>query len=141
MVASRTPLRKMTTDANRLERRAAQRFEVHLPVSVHFNGQTIPGFTQDLSARGIFLYSEVDIPEGAAVELTFMMPSEITLGESMPVRGSGRVLRSVPTKGSRRNGIAVQLESYEYLPEKQPILQFVRVSTPNEVTPIRTIAR
>jgi len=131
----------MSTDANRLERRAAQRFEVHLPVSVHFNGLTVPGFTQDLSARGIFLYTEADIPEGAAVELTFMMPSEITLGESMPVRGRGRVLRSVATKGSQRNGIAVQLESYEYLPEKQPILQFVRVSSPNEVSPVRTVAR
>ena len=131
----------MTTDANRLERRAAQRFEVHLPVSVHFNGQTVPGFTQNLSARGIFLYTEADLPQGAAVELTFMMPSEITLGQSMPVRGCGRVLRSLETKGSRRNGIAVQLQSYEYLPEKQPILPFARVSTPNEVTPGRTIAR
>ena len=130
----------MSTDANRLERRAAQRFEVHLPVSVHFDGATIPGFIQDLSARGMFLYAEADLSEGAVVELTFVMPSEITLGESMPVRGHGRVLRSVPMKGSRRNGIAVQLESYEYLPEKQPILQFVRVSTPNEVTPARTIA-
>jgi len=131
----------MSRDANRLERRAAQRFEVHLPVSVHFNGQTVPGFTQDLSARGIFLYAEADLPRGAAVELTFMMPSEVTLGESMPVRGHGRVLRSVPTQGSQRNGIAVQLESYEYLPEKQPILQFVRVSTPNEVSPTRTTVR
>jgi hypothetical protein len=131
----------MSTNATHLERRAAQRFEVHLPVSVHFDGATIPGFTQNLSARGIFLYTEPDIPEGAGVELTFMMPSEITLGESIPVRGRGRVLRNVPTKGSRRNGIAVQLEAYEYLPEKQPILQFVRVSTPNEVTPVRRIAR
>jgi hypothetical protein len=131
----------MSTNATHLERRAAQRFEVHLPVSVHSDGATIPGFTQNLSARGIFLYTEADIPEGAAVKLTFMMPSEITLGESIPVRGRGRVLRNVPTKGSRRNGIAVQLEAYEYLPEKQPILQFVRVSTPNEVTPVRTIAR
>jgi PilZ domain len=131
----------MNRNPNRLERRAAQRFEVHLPVSVHFDGATIPGFTQNLSARGIFLYTEAGVPEGAAVELTFIMPSEITLGESMPVRARGRVLRSLVTQGSRRNGIAVQLESYEYLPERQPILQFVRVSTPNEVTPIRTIAR
>jgi len=131
----------MRTDTNRLERRAAQRFEVHLPVSVDFEGLTVPGFTQDLSARGIFLYTQANIPEGAMVELTFMMPSEVTMGESMPVRGRGRVLRSIATKGSLRNGIAVQLESYEYLPEKQPILQFVRVSTPNEVSPARTIAR
>jgi PilZ domain len=127
----------MSTDSNRLERRAAQRFEVHLPVLVHFNGQTAPAVTQDLSARGVFLYAEADLPQGAAVQLTFVMPSEITLGESMPVRGRGRVLRSIATKGRQRNGIAVQLDSYEYLPEKQPILQFVRVSNPNEVSPAR----
>jgi PilZ domain len=131
----------MSTDAIRLERRAAQRFEVHLPVSLHFNEQNVPAFTQNLSARGVFLYTDVDLPQGAAVELTFTMPSEITLGESMPVRARGRVLRSLVTQGSRRNGIAVQLESYEYLPERQPILQFVRVSTPNEVTPASTIVR
>jgi PilZ domain len=128
----------MSTEANRLERRAAQRFEVNLPVSVHVDGRTVPGFAQNLSARGIFLYAEADLPEGAMVELTFMMPSEIALSETMPVRGRGRVLRCVTAKGSRRNGIAVQLESYEYLPEKQPILQFVRVSTANDITPART---
>jgi PilZ domain len=58
----------MNRNPNRLERRAAQRFEVHLPVSVHFDGATIPGFTQNLSARGIFLYTEAGVPEGAAVE-------------------------------------------------------------------------
>ena len=131
----------MNTDANRVERRAAQRFEVHLPVSVHFNGQTVPGFTQDLSGRGVFLYTEADLPEGASVELTFMMPPEVTLGEGMPVRGRGRVLRNAATRAGQRNGIAVHLESYEYLPERQPILQFVRVSTPNEVSPAPTIVR
>jgi PilZ domain len=121
----------MTTEPNRVERRAAQRFEVHLPVAVHFDGRTMPGFTQDLSGRGIFFYTEADLPTGVVVELTFTMPSEITLGESIPVRGRGRVLRSAPAQGGRRNGVAVQLDSYEYLPAdaREPIAQFVRVST------------
>ena len=33
----------MTTEPNRLERRGAQRFEIHLPLSVHFEGKTVPG--------------------------------------------------------------------------------------------------
>ncbi len=118
----------MSTDPKRLERRGAQRFEVHLPLAVHFDGKTVPGVTQDLSGRGIFLYAETELPEGAVVELTFTMPSEITLGENMPVRCRGRVLRaSVPQTG-QRNGIAVQLDSYEYLPPDEPITHFVRVS-------------
>src|SRR6266851_4400025 len=140
----------MSTDPNRLEhcleRRSAQRFEVHLPLAVHFDERTVPGFTQDLSGRGIFFYADAVLPEGAVVELTFTMPSEITLGESMPVRCRGRVLRASapqgghteagqpkPTqpKASQRSGIAVQLDSYQYLPANEPIAQFVRVSGAN----------
>jgi len=132
----------MNTDPDRLEhrlercleRRGAQRFEMHLPLAVHFDGRTVPGFTQDLTGRGIFFYAETTLPEGAVVELTFTMPSEITLGENMPVRCRGRVLRasSSPADHSlvgQRNGIAVQLESYEYLPSTETTAHFVRVSS------------
>lgn len=119
-----------STGPNRLERRGAQRFEVHLPLAVHFEGGTVPGFTQDLSGRGIFFYTEAALREGAVVELTFTMPSEITLGESMPVRCRGRVLRAARPQGGQGNGVAVRLDSYEYLPadECTLICQFVRVS-------------
>jgi hypothetical protein len=117
-------------EPNRVERRAAQRFEVHLPVAVHFAGRTASGFTQDVSGRGLFFYTEAELPAGASVELTFTMPSEITLGESMPVRCRARVLRAAPAKGGKRNGVAVQLDSYEYLNvnEREPISQYARVS-------------
>jgi len=123
----------MSTDPNRLERRGGQRFEVHLPLAVHFEGRTVPGFTQDLSGRGIFFYAETALPEGAVVELTFVMPSEITLAENMPVRCRGRVLRASASQDGhsqdgQRNGVAVQLDSYQYLPADEPITQFVRVS-------------
>jgi hypothetical protein len=118
----------MSTDPNRLERRGAQRFEVHLPLSVQFDGRTVPGFIQDLSGRGIFFYAETTLPEGAAVELTFTMPSEITLAESMPVRCMGRVLRASASPSGQRNGIAARLASYQYLSSDEPVAQFVRVS-------------
>ena len=134
----------MSTDPNRLEhsveRRGAQRFEVHLPLAIRFEGRTVPGFTQALSGRGVFFYGEAAFPEGAVVELTLMMPSEITLAESMPVRCRGRVLRSSASSGysqdgqapnSPRSGIAVQFDSYEYLPANESIGPFVRVSAPS----------
>jgi PilZ domain len=120
----------MATDPNRLERRGAQRFEVHLPVAVHFEERTVHGFTQDLSGRGIFFFAEAALPTGAVLELTFMMPSEITLAENMPVRCRGHVLRTSASANGPRNGIAVQLDSYEYLPSNEPVNQFVRVSMP-----------
>jgi len=127
----------MNTDPDRvehrLERRGAQRFEMNLPLAVHFDGRTVPGFTQDLTGRGIFFYAETTLPESAVVELTFTMPSEITLGENMPVRCRGRVLRASSSQDvhphvGQRNGIAVQLDSYEYLPSNEPTAHFVRVS-------------
>jgi hypothetical protein len=122
----------MSTDPNGIERRGAQRFEVPLPLSVHFEGRTVPGFTQDLSGRGVFLYAEMSPPLGAVVELTFTMPSEITLTENMPVRCRGRVLRASASQAGhpqdQRSGFAVQFDSYEYLPSGEPIAHFVRVS-------------
>ncbi|MGA2979767.1 MAG: PilZ domain-containing protein [Terriglobales bacterium] len=130
----------MSTDSNRLERRAAQRFEVHqsLSLAIHFEGRTVPGFIQNLSGRGIFFYADTTLPEGAVVELTFTMPSEITLAESMPVRCRGRVLRASASpagrfQASQRSGIAVRLDSYHYLPADEPISQFVRVSAASAV--------
>ncbi len=118
------------TDPNRLERRGAQRFELHMPLAVHFEGKIMPAFTQDLSGRGMFFYTEAELPEGAVIELTFTMPSEITLGESMPVRCRAHVLRSAPAQGGRRNGIAVRLDSYEYLTADEHLCasQFVRAA-------------
>src|SRR5208282_5950334 len=129
----------MSTDLNRLERRGAQRFEVQLPLSVHFDGRTVPGFTQDLSGRGVFFYAETALPLGAAVELTFTMPSEITLTENMPVRCRGRVLRASASPAGQRNGFAVQLDPYGTLP---PTSQSVnscefRPQVPTEQLPAR----
>jgi hypothetical protein len=118
----------MSVDPNRLERRGAQRFEVHLPLEIHLDGRTVPGFTQDLSGRGIFFFAEVALVEGAYVELTFTMPSEITLGENMPVRCGGKVVRAAAPQGGQQQGIAVLLDAYQYLPSDQPASQFVRVS-------------
>lgn len=114
-----------------LERRGGQRFEVNLPLAVQFGGQTFAGFTQDVSSRGIFFYAEADFPAGSVVELTFTMPSEITLGESMRVRCRGHILRSSGIDRGRRHGIAVRLDSYQYLSSsaQEPAAEFLRASS------------
>lgn len=80
-----------------VERRIGQRFAFNLPVSLRDVGTAAEGlgFTQDLSSRGAFLFTTMTLGEGAEIELTLKMPSEITLGESMRVRCRGRVLRVV----------------------------------------------
>jgi len=115
----------MTTPPVRVERRVGQRFPFAVPVSLRdpSNASEGAGFTQDLSSRGVFFLTDLPLAEGAEIELTLKMPAEITLGESMPVRCKARVLRVVrPINGNAANpgaeskiGVAVRLESYEYL--------------------------
>jgi hypothetical protein len=109
----------MSTDQVRFERRATQRFDFQLPVTIRLadNHSEGYGFTQDLSARGALLYTDFALSEGAGVELTLVMPSEITLAENMRVRCRGKVMRVCTALTGTRFGVAVRIEGYEYLPE------------------------
>jgi hypothetical protein len=126
----------MTTPSVGVERRIGQRFAFNLPVSLRDIATAAEGlgFTQDLSSRGVFLFTDMALSENAEVELTLRMPSEITLGENMRVRCRGRVLRIVKGSDSDKDknwnllgadakstetkiGVAVCLKGYEYLPE------------------------
>jgi hypothetical protein len=111
----------MNTEPLRIERRHNQRFTYHLPVVIRAAGTEREGhgFTQDLSARGVLLFTDFPLVEGDAVELTLQMPSEITLGEAMRVRCFGHVKRVVPPTGGTAHGVGVQLERYEYLPDAE----------------------
>ena len=119
----------MTTPPVQVERRVGQRFPFLLPVSFceRTGGTEGPGFTQDLSSRGVFFFTDASLHEGAEIVLTLSMPGEITLGETMRVRCRGRVLRvversdpglpEVPAHTGRQIGVAVRFEGYEYLSE------------------------
>lgn len=122
----------MAANPVRVERRVGQRFSYLLPVSLLQKAGFVEGvgFTQDLSSKGVFFFTDAALEVGAEIELTLRMPSEITLGENMPVRCRGRILRIVrPTADGRTTGgagikiaetkigVAVRLECYEYLAE------------------------
>jgi len=148
----------------RVERRAGQRFPFLLPVFVRdiSSGVEARGFTQDISSRGVFFFTDAAFAEGAAIELTLNMPSEITLGDDMRVRCRGSVLRvALPPDVSQHDlsphdlsqnrssqpsatltnpraetkiGVAVRLHGYEYLPESadSSSSSFQRVSALHE---------
>jgi hypothetical protein len=103
----------MTTPPVGVERRIGQRFDFNLPVSVRDVSTSAEGlgFTQDLSSRGAFFFTELPLTEGAEIELTLRMPSEITLGENMRVRCRGRILRIVNADDRRDDGKDFRKES------------------------------
>ena len=103
----------------RFERRASQRFEFQLPVSIRVSGCNGSGFTQDLSGRGVSFITDMTLVAGEPVELTLMMPSEITLGESMRVRCRGQVTRVQALDIAGKSSVAVHFAGYEYLPVEE----------------------
>jgi hypothetical protein len=134
----------MTSAPVGIERRVGQRFPYLLPLSLRQPDSCLEGvgFTQDLSSRGVFFFTDAPLSEGAEIELTLRMPSEITLGETMPVRCRGRVLRVVrpaatsaqdasrSARAETKIGVAVRFAGYEYLPEtSESSSTFARVST------------
>jgi len=109
----------MNSGPVRVERRAAQRFDFQLPLTIRWsNGERSGcGFTQDLSTRGVFFYTDSPLVPGDMVEIVLVMPSEITLTEDSRVRCHGRVIRVADPERGSKSGVAAQIESYEYLPE------------------------
>jgi len=120
----------MNTVQGQLERRAAQRFEFQLPVSVHVVGSSHEGsgFTQNLSASGALVCTDLSLSEADAIELTLIMPSEITLAENMRVRCRGRVLRVQSSSLDAKYATAIHLEKYEFLPEAEGVPVFRQIS-------------
>ena len=148
----------MTIPLVGVERRIGQRFAFNLPVSLRdvSSASEGVGFTQDLSSRGAFLFTDMGVTQGAEIELTLNMPSEITLGENMRVRCRGRVLRVLKaadtswklsageTKSAKTKiGVAVCLNGYEYLPEvENSTADFRRISALHNLNETeRTVAR
>ena len=121
-------------EQSRIERRCGQRFEYQLPVLLRVpgEGRSGAGFTQDLSSRGALLWTDFPLREGMMIEMTLVMPSEITLAEDMSVRCSARVLRQEFHKEAGRPAVAIRIEHYEFLHRQVPVLQ---QHTPAEVHP------
>jgi hypothetical protein len=101
------------------EKRSVRRFAFDLPTSVKFLNDSacdLAGYTRDVSSRGVFMYLDAALSEGAALEFIMTLPPEVTLGSPVRVRCLGRVLR-VESRG-REQGAAVAIESYDFLAEE-----------------------
>jgi hypothetical protein len=110
---------------------------MQIPVSLKLVGSSDEacGFTQDLSARGTFFYTDFPLAVGERVELTLLMPAEITLTVSMRVCCQGTVLRVVQPAHGTKMGVAVHFAGYEYISEpRSDSATFNRISALHEKT-------
>jgi hypothetical protein len=109
------------TDVKR-ERRSGQRLAARVPVSIKTQKGTVEatGFTRDLNAGGIFLYTDSRIVAGSELEMVLILPPEITHGAKQWVccRASVvRVVRVEDSQGGGDFGVAASIRSIEILPE------------------------
>ena len=103
---------------NGVERRAARRFSMLLPLKVRFSASEgvieKQGETRDVSFRGLYFLIEANLESGSSIEFVLTLPQQITLAGDVHIRCYARVLRVDPQEG--RNGVAAQIERYEFLP-------------------------
>src|SRR3974390_3518306 len=101
------------------ERRTARRYDLSLPVIIRVpvdkEGAPRNGKTRDISTRGVYFTIDQDFGDGAELDLTLTLPSEVTRGSEVFIRAMGKVVRvdKKPENGNSRVGVAAVIERYE----------------------------
>jgi hypothetical protein len=101
------------------EKRSTRRFSLELPISLKFvnnSRRESAGHTRDVSSRGVFMYLDTEISEGAPIEFVMTLPTEVTLAEPIRVRCTGRVLRV--NRAEQEQGVAVAIDNYDFVSEE-----------------------
>jgi PilZ domain len=100
------------------ERRSRTRVVTQLPVRVRGTPGKVEetAQTRDVSASGIFLYTNSRMVAGSDLELVLMLPSELTAGEKCWVCCQARVVRVEEGPG-QEFGVAAEIRRLDVLPE------------------------
>ncbi|HXW17765.1 MAG TPA: PilZ domain-containing protein [Candidatus Acidoferrales bacterium] len=108
------------------ERRRAHRYELYMPLQVLIGSSHFPethsAHLRDISTHGIYFVSEGSIAPGTNLDVTFTLPQETGRGQSVLVRGSGRVLRldRVPNENGPMYGVAAAIDRFDFVqPDRQ----------------------
>ena len=101
------------------ERRSGQRLPARVPVSIKSQkgAAEAAGITRDLSAGGVFLYTDSQIIEGSELEMVLILPPEITKSEQQWVCCRASVVRVEDKREGGSFGVAASIRSMEILPE------------------------
>jgi hypothetical protein len=128
-----TTIEMVSTEPIRIERRCGHRFaQFQVPVLLRAaDGRTGGAFTLDLSSHGALLSTDFPLSENQMIEMTLVLPSEVTLTEEMSVRCSARVLRLEFHQERAKPAAAVKIERYEYLPRQMAAPHPVSSHVPN----------
>lgn len=103
------------------ERRGARRYDLSLPVIIRTAAQgfaeTQKGKTRDISTRGLYFVVDQDLLDDSPLDILLTLPSEMTNGEEVLVKASGKVVRREQRveDGNARQGVAAVIERYDIM--------------------------
>lgn len=109
-----------------IERRAAQRFDMRLPVIVRAEAGAaraeVVAETRDVSSRGLYFIVERDLTLGSPLEAVLTLPAEVTRMGPVRIRCQGRIVRveEKPT-AEGKIGIAAAIDRYEFLRPEESV--------------------
>jgi len=102
------PRRKPYTDMQ-----SAARFPIKLPVEVKSKSGNRPGETQNISANGVLLQMDAEMPVGSLVDFTISLPADVVGADSdVQLDCKGRVVRNYEDGG--RRGVGVVIDEYRF---------------------------
>jgi hypothetical protein len=103
------------------ERRGARRYDLSLPIMIRVPAQgfaeTQSGKTRDISTRGLYFVIDQDVRAGSELDIILTLPSEMTNGEDVLVKATGKIVR-VETRvedGNPRQGVAAVIQRYDIM--------------------------
>jgi hypothetical protein len=95
------------------EMQSAPRFPLHLSASVKSKGSAFSAETENISANGVLLAMDNDVPVGSMVDFTIMLPAEVVgARRDVQIDCRGRVVRSFEDRG--RRGVGVVIDEYHF---------------------------
>jgi len=98
------------------ERRSGNRIATRVPARVRTaEGADHSARTRDVSANGVFLYTQSRMEKGSNVELVLILPPELTSGEKCWVCCQATIVRVEESGGEF--GVAAQIQRMDILPE------------------------
>lgn len=103
-------------DSKTQERRSEQRIPFKAPATVNAGQHSLAASTKDISARGLFFFTDAPLKEGGEIEIVLMLPEELRLPFSGMVCGYGRAVR-IEHCGGHQYGIAVKIDSLTPVPQ------------------------
>ncbi len=103
------------------EVRTGQRFPMALAVKINGkSGRRGSATTDNLSAAGVFITTNLPFREGTKVNFQITLPSSI-LGSTndVNVKCAGRVVRIDSPKNGKKRGVACVIDRYQFVPQRK----------------------